>query len=113
MSKINARDAWTIYTPPTAANHLNPTCGQFVIDTEARVPLYLQADPGRRLVQARKLVADDVEDAQLEAHRALLRFVVLDGFNFSAVFHAFASVEGFSELVPDGRHRDAHRIDMH
>lgn len=112
MTKIKPRDAWAIYTPPTAANHLNPTCGQFVIDTEARVPVYLNADPGRRLVQARKIVEDDVEDAQLEAHRALLRFVVLDGFGFSAVWHAFAAVEGF-EVVPDGRHRDAQRIEMH
>ena len=109
MSKISPQDAWAIYTPPTAAHHLNPTCGQFIIDTEARVPLYLNADPGRRLAQARKLVGDDVEDADLEVYRALLRFVVLDGFSFSAVYHAFAAVEGL-EIAPDGRHRDPQRV---
>ncbi len=111
MPNIIPREAWAIYTPPTAANHLNPTCGQLVIDTAARVSLYLNADPSRRFVQARKLVEDDVEDADLELHRALLRFVVLDGFSFNAVWHAFASVEGF-EIAPDGRHRDPKRVEV-
>ncbi len=70
MTKINPRGAWAVFTPPTAAHHLNPTCGHFVIDTEDRVPLYINAEPSRRLARARKLVEDDVEDAQLEAHRA-------------------------------------------
>jgi len=40
----------------------------------------------------------------------LLRFVVLDGVNFSAVWHAFATVEGFGEIVPHGRWRDPQRF---
>ena len=112
MSKIDPRDAWAIFTVPTKRNHLNPTCGRIVVDTAERVQLHLNADPSRRLLEARKLVPDDCEDPALELHRAMLRLIVLDHFSFGAVFGAFAAVENFHESLADGRVRDPQRVEM-
>ena len=106
MTKILPREAWIAFTPPTRRNQEHYTCGQIVVDTAERVKLHFQADPSRRMQDARKLVADEVENAELEVYRQLLRFVILDGFHFKAVYNAFSSIASFAEAIPDGRWRD-------
>lgn len=106
MSKINARDAWVNYTPPTVANQEDPTCGQVVVDTADRAKLYTGADLGKRFATARKLIPDDAEVPELEVYRAMLRLLTLDGFAFAAVWTAFHAVDGLAEALPDGAWRD-------
>ncbi len=105
MSKISPRDAWVVFTPPTQPHLEDGNVGQVHVTTADRVKLFLDGEPHRRLAEARRIVPDDVEDAALEVHRALLRLVTLDGISFHGVFHAFNSIEGFAEPLPDGRTR--------
>lgn len=112
MSKINPRDAYVVFTPPTQAHLEDGNVGQCYVTTADRVKIFLDGEPHRRLAEARRIVPDEVEDAQLEVHRALLRLVTLDGLSFRGVFHAFGSIDGFAEALPDGKFRPPLQMEL-
>ncbi len=105
MSKINPRDAFVVFTPPTQNYLEDGNVGQVVISTADRVKQFLGGESHRRLAQSRRIRSDEVEVAELEVHRVLLQLVTLDGLSFLGVFHALGAIEGFAEPIHDGRTR--------